>query len=188
MSPSESELRAALHHGEGDSPDAGKLIAHAADLRRERTRRVNTVLAGTAGVALVGLFADGLTALRGDDSGASADRAGGAALSRPNAGSALPAAVSARGSASSASSAGTSGGVDPCPAEPAHYALPGGGGSGQFGSTDPLLPDDVTSLRLCGYPQRDGVERTTALVEGSAAADLVAALNAAPAVRATGRP
>jgi hypothetical protein len=89
MSPTEAELRAFLHEGEGDVPDATSAISRALRVRYERRRRLNVVLSSAAVVAVV---ATGLTFLftrTGDESGGSSGSAagglavGGSAASAP---------------------------------------------------------------------------------------------------------
>jgi hypothetical protein len=54
MSPSESQLRAALHHGEGEPVDAGAVIARARAARHDRRVRMASVAAAVAIVGAVG--------------------------------------------------------------------------------------------------------------------------------------
>jgi hypothetical protein len=196
MSPSESQLRAALQDGEGDAPDASLLISHALRVRRDRRRRVTSIAGGVAVVAVIGV---GLTALFSSGTGGgngggggSADSAlgGAAAPAKVPADQAAGAASSAAGSSSGGSSAAkpgafrataTGGLVDAlkCPATPARYMLPGGGGSGQFGSGDPLFPDTVAAMKVCGYPQAAGAHPRTHVYDKPTSTRIVTTLNSA---------
>ena len=61
------------------------------------------------------------------------------------------------------------------------FYLPGGGGSGQFGSTDPLFARPVVAMKVCGYPLTGMPGRATAsLVVGPPDAGPIAdAMNSA---------
>jgi hypothetical protein len=205
VSPSEAQLRAALQDGEGDSdaPDATALISHAVRVRRDRHRRITSIAGGVAVVAVIGV---GLTALvtsgQGSESagsgGSTADSAlkGGAAgvvahapaqrpqdssgrsaESRRSAGSApLPHAYVTSGAASSASRL-------KCPATADRLMSPGGGGSGQFGSSDPLFAQKVAAMRICAYPQRVGARTQTKTYDAAEARQIASELDAAPDTR-----
>ena len=81
MSPTENDLRAALRDGEGDGPDASRIVIAGQRARaRRRTQLVNTAVAvalvgglGTAGTLLLG---------NGDDASHSSSEAGSGACLR----------------------------------------------------------------------------------------------------------
>jgi hypothetical protein len=196
MSPSESQLRAALQQGEGDAPDAGALISHAVAVRRERRHRITSIATGVAVVAVIGV---GMTALvsssQDSDSGGSSVAGGSATRPRAaNAGGADAAGVPAEsaaprlnGSVSAAArgSIGTGAAAKAviglkCPAKPARYMLPGGGGSGQFGSGGPLFDSPVTAAKVCTYPQTASAHSQAHVYGTAAAHKIVAALESAP--------
>jgi hypothetical protein len=209
VSPSESQLRAALQHGEGDAPDPSALIAHAVGVRRDRRRRITSIAGGVAVVAVIGV---GLTAAITSGSGShhaasSADKAaathgsaaaaaGGvaesAAASMGNAdaaparssSAAVPAPYVAPRRSMAASLAGAMAALH-CPATPARYMLPGGGGSGQFGSGDPLFPDSMVAMKVCTYPARTGAHMTAKVYGQPEASQIAAALDAAPDTRSS---
>lgn len=84
MSPSESELRAALHEGEGDQLDATALIARAHVLRHQRQRRIHTALGVAAAVVVIG---GGVAGLVSYATGDQHTEAGGSGASIPAAAS-----------------------------------------------------------------------------------------------------
>lgn len=194
MSPSESQLRAALQDGEGDAPDAGLLISHAVRVRYDRRRRITSIAGGVGVIAVVGV---GLTALV--SSGSDTEKAGGSSGGRAASGYSQndkaaggAKAPSAQGSSAAASSArpttnpaAAGGKIDAlnCPATPARYLLPGGGGSGQFGSRDPLFASPVATVKACGYPQSSGAKARSAIYRGTTAAKIVSVLGSAPNMR-----
>jgi hypothetical protein len=189
MSPSESELRAFLRGGEGETPDADALIAHARAVRHNRRVR----LASVAGaVIVVGAVSAGAVALGQDDGHPTAGSPPPAtaqhqptngdtheAPSRPApshiASTAVPSHVGP--------STGRTGPNATCPAIPPHLMLPGGGGTGQFGGDGPLFDGTITSMQICGYAARGtggAVQFSRAtLVTGSRAGEIATSLNAA---------
>jgi hypothetical protein len=200
MSPNESQLRAALQQGEGDSPDATHLISHAMRVRHDRRRRITSIAGGVAAVAVIGVgltalvtsgsnsesassSAGGGTSVRGDAQGAAAGSSaagstGGRrhALAPRNAASAAPNphAYSAPSAARAAVAALR------CPATADRFMLPGGGGSGQFGSGDPLFPQPVSAMKVCAYPQRANAQLRTQTLRAPVAGQIATALDAAP--------
>lgn len=168
MSPSESDLRAALQHGDDDaglhvSPYA--IIAQGQAIRARRVR----ILSGTAAAVVVAGGAIGLASLHGTDTssgGGGSNLAGGGASAkhalqhdrvapRP---AGVPAAPSAAPT-TAASTAGGAGGTDygaastTCPATAAHLVVPGP--TGRFGSTKPLFAKPVAALVVCSYGSPD---------------------------------
>jgi hypothetical protein len=177
MSPSESQLRAALHDGEGAGVDPDAVISHAIGVRRDRRRRINAIAGGVAVVAVIGVGASVLSSSsNGRNGGSSADSAAGGAASRNGTAAAprrpVSSATAAGGLGRAPAVAGT------CPTAPDHFALPGGGGSGQFGSTDPLFPASVTSIRVCGYPLLASAGTRTIVLSGAEAQSLASSINA----------
>ena len=102
MSPSEAQLRAALHDGEGDRPDADQLISRALRIRRDRRRRYQTIAGGLAAAAVVGVGTTVLVTLDGNGgkdvaSGSAADKRAAAAPAYGSAASDAPYAQSTSG-------------------------------------------------------------------------------------------
>ena len=190
MSPNEAQLRAALQHGAGETPDADVLIAHARGVRRERRRRITAIAGGTT---LVVAVAAGLTALVGTGGGGNAggpQGPGGVAAgtvvptgsvpsgsaSRTAASGGFHNAQRAPSSVTGASSVPAPTG-DPsatvhalrCPATPVQYAVPGGGAT-QSGAAGPLFRGTVAAMKVCAYPLSGGPARSLVLTDGRAAA------------------
>jgi hypothetical protein len=197
VAPNEFQLRAALRQGEGESPDADGLISHAVGLRQQRRRRITAIAGSTAVVAVVALGITGIVDSGNSDSGGgsvAADTGGSAALARPHApaSQAAAAAPSKPPPSDTTSEAGSPTGAAlvangiSCPASPDRFAVPGGGGSGQFGSTEPLFPSAVGALRLCGYPGAGGKAPKSQTVTGAQARRIAAALESAPATPVPG--
>ncbi len=166
MSPNEAQLRAALRHGEGDSPDAGALISHAMRVRRDRQRKRTSILTGTGVVAVIATGVGLLISLGSGSEGAGSSGGNAAApalRSQPSAPAAAGgASTNTRGRAGSAETAPRTFGADAkaparavrlvCPSEPARYAVPGGGGIGAFGSGEKLFARSVSAMKICAYP------------------------------------
>jgi hypothetical protein len=171
MSPSESQLRAALHDGEGADVDPDAVISHAIGVRRERRRRINAITGGVAVVAVIGVGASVLSSSNSRN-GAADSAAGGASANRQTAGAVRPHSAGVAGGGRGAAVAAG------CPAVPDQFALPGGGGSGQFGSTDPLFPASVTSIRVCGYPLLASAGTRSIVLSGAEAQSVASSINA----------
>lgn len=120
MSPSEDELRAALHAGEGAGVDADAAIMRARATRRTRRIRFAGV---AAAVLVVGGVAAGVTALSGGGPGAPAAQPGADATgTAPN-----RSAVTATSGPSRPTSTTQTPSSTPvaCPPRPANLMLPG---------------------------------------------------------------
>lgn len=173
MSPSEFDLRDALRDGEGDGLNPDVMIASALQIRRTRRTRMGAI---AASVVAVGLIGAGTTQwIHSTSSVHAADSAGTAKTTFGAAGASMP-------NAADATSGGGARNPGPqptgCPATVPRLAIPGGGGSGLFGSGGPLFSGTVTQIRVCGYPQ--GAAPTSVLITGNDAAALATSLNAAP--------
>jgi hypothetical protein len=184
MSPSEIDLRAALHDGEGEGLDVNGVIARG---QARRAHRRTVVLSAAAVVIVVGAVSGGVAALSGGGASSRADReapanggisgleatAGSAGGGGAAAGAASP---SAAGQASrnqtnaTGSNAPTAAPGVPCPTSLPRYLLPGGGSPGQFGSDGPLFDRPVATIVVCSYgtPQQ-----AVALTPSSGAGRLV---------------
>ena len=188
MSPSEFDLRAALREGEGDGIDAGRLIANANRIRRDRRRRINTGLGIAAVVGVLGTFG----ALIGTSGGGGDSTAGGSAASRQDFGAA------ATRPSSNAAAHGRDTSLAPvpsppgrrshgmtaqagraCPATPVHIMRPGAIST----ADNRLFPAHLAAISACAYPA-SGTTVGGAFVTGAAAQSLARALDSAPAVPA----
>jgi hypothetical protein len=190
MSPSESQLRAALRAGEGQPVNPEVVIAHARTVRHNRRMRVGSI---AAAVIAVGGIGTGIAALNTGPNGSngSSNTAGGAIAGDK---AAAPEATAPRAAPSTAGAAGGSrggaGGPDAasCPDKPIRLMIPGGGGgTGQFGGSGPLFAEPVDSIRVCGYAAsslggRIDATGSTVLL-GQDADEVAASLNAAATTR-----
>ena len=180
MSPSESQLRAALHEGEGQGLDAGLLIANAHRVRRERRRRINQVAGATLVVGVLGVSFTVLVHV-----GSSDESGGGSALKAQSTAAAGGSQGGAGGSGQSAhrrytvpSPAGAPA-LNPvvgCPNVPDHIALPAG--VTQDEASGPLIPRDAQAIRACGYPS--GTRSRSLVLQTAQASALAATINSAP--------
>lgn len=205
MSPNEAQLRAALHEGEGESIDAGALISHAAGVRQQRRRRIYVAAGAAAAMAVLGVGIAALTNTGGHHNstagGANAAANNGAhaparppvAAPRPNTDHGTSAAGGAaigpdmkKSSATEKSNpppspAGPLSAPPPgCPQSAPRYLLPGGGGSGQFGASQPLFTHHVAKIVVCGYPAKASAGVRHLSVRGREATAVAAALESAP--------
>lgn len=189
MSPSEDDLRAALRRGEGDAPDAGRIVARAAAVQSRRRAQLRSGALGVVLVAAVGAGGGALLARGGGDSGTAGSSGEKAAGSAGNAGSGsssgASSAAAAGSSARGAASRGAASAALPatCPSSAPHYLLPGGGSPGQFGAGGPLFGAPVTSVLVCAYGAASGARAAPAVrhvvVSGTAARQLVSSLESA---------
>jgi hypothetical protein len=165
MSPSESDLRAALQHGDDDGlgVNANTIIAHGQAIRARRVR----ILSGAAAAVVVAAGAVALAVARGDGGGSNLAGGGGAGDAGAASGSiasgaehrraqqvpGAPAATSAPSPAPANGSVPIPGSLDAgrCPDSAPHLLLPGGGSSGQFGSDAALFSKSVDTLVVCVY-------------------------------------
>lgn len=207
MSPTERELRAALHEGEGDPIDAGQVIAHAAGVRRaQRAQRRQWAAIGATVVAIAGLTTGGVWWAHGvgDNETHGASNAGSAAFGAagstagstagssagPAAGGGTEAAGSQAAAATSAaaSSAATDGPIAPGPlADAAKVACPTTlpTSNGLTPTTGALVSGPVEAIKVCAYADdhhpltaADG-SQLSAIYTGATATELAVSLNAA---------
>jgi hypothetical protein len=162
MSPTEFDLRAALHDGEGDGVDADRLIA--VGQTRRAQRRVRVLSTAAVVVVVAGAGAGGAFLVANNDSN-SANSGGRAAQYDAGAQSSAKGAVAGAGGAEAPAASLPSGSASrqtdqaaksaaaavPCPNSLPRYLLPGGGSPGQFGSDGPLFSKAVTSVVVCSY-------------------------------------
>jgi hypothetical protein len=195
MSPSEFDLRAALHHGEGDGVDADHVIAHAVVLRQERRARlVRSGSIAAAVVVVAGLGIGTAVALHGGSNGTpSAGSAQSTATQRSPAqgNAAVPSnqsAPSSRGvpkappqgaDTSQAVAPSTTSGQSPatvsvaCPARIPSLSL------AQAGS-GPMFSGPVAAMVVCVYPSAVPAGKPVRLeFHGAAAATIANSIDAA---------
>lgn len=157
MSPTEFDLRAALHDGEGDRVDVDRVVAGG---QARRAQRRIQVLSTSAVVVFVAAASTGAALLwGGSDSGgpvgSNADRraAGGqvgdARRAAPSLGS-IPAATDPSATMAASAPARRDAAIA-CPTSMPHLLLPGGGSPGQFGSDGPMFAKPVDSIVVCSY-------------------------------------
>jgi hypothetical protein len=173
MSPNEQHLRAALHHGEGDRPDADLIIYAARERRTSRRRAVWAVAGSVAAVLAVGA---GVTAASLQSNGSTASN-----------GSAGGGGSAAAGAATSA--ARPPSGVPPKPTGPADttplvcpVALPSI--TPQPSSTGALVPDGIVRLRICLYQTGTTTVAGTTELSGAAATQFAVSLENSPPLTA----
>ncbi len=131
MSPSESQLRAALHDGDGAGLNPDTVISRARHTRQRRRRTIAAATGSVAGVLAVGAIVSVVTIAASNDSGSSA-----ASGAQPASG-ALPNRSAAPGETAACSAA----------ARPVQ--LP----AGSAAASAPLFPAPVSALQICVYQQ-----------------------------------
>lgn len=187
MAPSEFELRAALHDGEGEGVDAGRVIARARAVRATRRTRWATVaatvvVAGALGTGIGALAHYGGSESAGSAGGANAaDSAAGAeAGAQAGAAAPQPAAPPATGEFHGPAQVPEKGSKVCEDTLPVATTPPAAGP----GSSGPLLPPDTEAVIVCGYR----IAASGAIARhhhqdklvGSAAHELAHSLNSAP--------
>jgi hypothetical protein len=171
VSPSEFDLRAALHEGEGDRLDPDSVLAAARGARRERRVR----LASVAGAVLVvgGIGAGvGISNLRSSP-GPNAD-GGPANTFGTHHGPNVP-----TGSRPTTSVQAVLHRIT-CPRTPVQLALPGGGGTNQFGAHSSLFGQPVAAIKVCVYRSLEGTHPRSLVLWHAAAQELATSLDSAP--------
>lgn len=196
MSPSEFDLRAALHDGEGEDEgiDVHRIVA-AGQARRARRTRALSVTAVTAAVAGVGITAGllwgggstGSSGASGRQAGASGGQADGKVNSQEYG---TAAGASSQHGAANGPLAAEQAGSIACPNPAPHYLLPGGGSPGQFGAGGSLFGSAVSSVVVCGYGAPSQALNTTSapaparlVLTGTSATGLVQSLENADRTR-----
>jgi hypothetical protein len=185
MSPSESDLRAALRHGEdgGFQVNADAIMHEGQAIRGRRVR----ILSGTAAAVLVAAGAVGLAATRGGNGGATsnaADKAAGggrgALHGTPDLARTVPPAAPAPSKAVPGPGGGTqvTAGAQ-CPASAPHLLTPGGGGTGQFGADGALFAKPVKTLVVCSYATTVGSAPGRLVLSDRAATAVVSSMESA---------
>jgi hypothetical protein len=157
-------------------------------LRYERRRRFTAIAGGAAAAAVVGVGTTALVTMGGSGNRAAsgADKAG------ARAGGTRSAATGAAGGSgrtnlparsvptSVANVASTSASRLSCPVVPDHLLVPGGGGTGQFGSSDPLFAGTPAAMKVCAYPVARSAGARSVVLGQPEAGDLAGSLDASP--------
>lgn len=139
MSPSESDLRAALRDGERDDvPDVDGLVAH---VRGRRAQRRVRVLSAAAAVVVVAGAAVGGAVLWGGSEGGSGQQAG-------RTGTAPTAVPTSTGASFGVSTATSPQGRTQCPSTAPATVAPVG-----TAATGPMFAAPVTGVLVCSYSQ-----------------------------------
>lgn len=183
MSPSEFDLRAALREGEGDAVNPETIIGLGRAARHRRRVQFGSVAAGIAALGLVGV---GVTTFDNGPRDLDASGGGGSSVQYDSNKSAGGAAAPSR--QFNQNLPGTGGRSAPemtsatnCPATPPLLAVPGGGGSGQFGSGSPMFARKVAAVKVCGYVR--GNPAVSTVLSGSDATQLVRSVETAATKR-----
>jgi hypothetical protein len=193
MSPSESDLRAALQHGEegGFQVNADAIMREGQAIRGRRVR----ILSGTAAAVLVAAGAVGLAATRGGNGASNAgggnsnlaDKAaasgGGARHGRegnaPGRAQAPAPSPLPSGVVPTAPVGGTAQLGAQCPASAPHLLTPGGGGTGQFGADEALFAKPVKTLVVCSYATTVGSAPGRLVLSHHTATEVVSSMETA---------
>jgi hypothetical protein len=190
MSPSESDLRAALRQGEeaGFQVNADAIMQEGQAVRARRVR----IMSGAAAAVLVAAGAVGLAVARGDGGGTSPVAGAANASARAAKSARHGAPRTAPAAAPNASQVGSNAGpvpdslpalgaATPCPASAPHLLAPGGGSPGQFGADQPLFAEPVETLVVCSYQTTTSTGPGRLTFTGSKATQIVTSIeNAAP--------
>lgn len=180
MSPTEHELRAALHDGEGDGFDPARAIIAGDRVRaRRRTRLINSVAAAVVvgGVATGGAF---LVGSQSQENASSSADGGGKQANQAERSSEYAAAApqSAAAGAGGASVRAPGASVVGCSPTVARQSPPTGTAPG------PLFAGRVSSLLVCTYSTEGG--RTSVSLTGDDAKVVVDSLETAAAAKPSG--
>ena len=189
MTPTEDQLRAALHQGEGEHLDVDGLLLRAAATRHARRVRIGATAAAVLAVAGIGL---GSVVAFGDRGGQPTARGGsssGAAIDlQPS--SSLPAVRPASGSAGGSASTHPQHTSGACPPVLPQIAITGG--ESAAAAHGPLFAQPVAAVTVCAYfsvthtPVTAGGATVSVQLTGGDAAALAASLEHASTTRLEG--
>jgi hypothetical protein len=179
VSPTESQLRAALQEGAGRGLDADAIIARAERYRRARRQRITNI---AAAAAVVCVFVGGGTwfAVSNSDNEQSGNASGGAALApdeghkaprRQATARPAPRPAPSRPAPSPAASFGTSATAAACPTKARPISVPAAASTG----TD-LFPEQPSAITACGYVT-DARVRHRAVLHGAVAQHVATTLD-----------
>lgn len=188
MSPTESDLRAALREGEGGGPDIDRLVA---GVRARQARSRRTLLGAAAAVLVVCGAGAGSAVLWGgaSNSGSESKAAAGADRNQVNNGSAAHRAAGGAPTREPVMAAPAAAApAVACPAAPPRPLVPGGGRPGQFDAQAPLFRRPVKAVVVCAYGSPDTYSGLNAgpgrlVLTGPAATELAASLEHAATAR-----
>lgn len=191
MTWDESELRAALRDGEGQTLSPGHIVALAEARQQRRHDRIRTA---AVAVVVTGLFGGGiaaLTQLGGSSESASSNSAAGKqafndlAGDRAASGSGATSAGAAAGGSAVPGSAPLAPGPEAgtaavCPPHPVTVRWPADRAAN---TTAPLFSGSITAIRLCGYRGKGHGTQTlrgATTLRGAQARELADSVNASP--------
>ncbi len=172
MSPSESDLRAALRAGEGDALDPESVLSAARAARHQRRVRIASA---TGAVVVVAAIGGGLGVADLRPSG-NPTAGGPSASNSPSPSGSQRMLYGSRGSAPAQDAVSTL----TCPATPPTYAVPGGGGTGQFDGSAALFDQPVAAMKVCIYPSAAGAHPRSVVLRGADAQGVATSLDEAP--------
>jgi hypothetical protein len=196
VSPTEFDLRAALHDGEGDRVDPDQVIAGGRRQQAQRRARLMSTAAVTVLVAAAGIGATVIWNHSGPNPSTSADGSNrydhGANSEALNGAAGGPALRPSGPQASRLTRGATPKAAEQCPDSLPRYLLPGGGSPGQFDTARPLFAKPVSSVVVCSYgtpamalgPTPVSIPGRLVL-DGAPAARLVTSLEQADTTRGT---
>lgn len=189
MSPSEDQLRAALHHGEGEHLDVDGLLLRAAATRHARRVRIGATAAAVLAVAGIGI---GSVLTFGDRGGQPTARGGPSPRAATDLlpSSSLPGGRSVSGAASGSVSTAPQHPSGACPLVLPQVSIPGG--EAVAVAHGPLFTQPVAAVTVCAYfsvtgspVTADGAPVSVHLTGGEAGA-LAASLEHASTTRLEG--
>ncbi|HZC71954.1 MAG TPA: hypothetical protein VE442_14775 [Jatrophihabitans sp.] len=200
MSPSEDDLRSALHEGDSKSLDVDRLVLHARARVAQRRMHLLSGAAITVLVAAVGVGGAFLVNSGGSESGSAsgglADRAGGAASLQHSAGKSdvrnAPGVPAASTPVAGANADRPLVGAVACPQTLPNSLVPRGGGPGKAGARGPLFKKPVAAVVVCAYGStlesvtQSGHYPVRLVLTGKPAQQLAASLENAPSIRPEG--
>jgi hypothetical protein len=181
MSPNEFQLRSALRDGEGEHVNPDTVISRARGMqqaRHDRRVRYGSVAAAVAIVGGIGVLG-GVVLGGGDNKTSTASKGGGVSTSGGQAqdGARAPSGVVPAAPAIPTQPIASGPVAVPCPSSPLQLAVPGGGGTGQFGAQGPLFSGPVEAVKVCAYASSTSRVVPSTVLTGENATNLTKSLD-----------